>query len=86
MPTLQSRLVPVEDPAEQQCGQAESQWHGQPLQGSPEPMGATYVPHLVSTSACHRRGPPKSTQLLFTCPCPPCIFSGALRLSLAQTS
>lgn len=52
MPTLQSRLVPIEDPAKQLCGQAESQWHGQPLQGSPEPMGATYVPHLVSTSAC----------------------------------
>ena len=52
MPTLQSRLVPIEDPAEQLCGQAESQWHGQPLQGSSEPLGATYVPHLVSTSAC----------------------------------
>eukprot|EP00891_Asterochloris_glomerata_P003947 jgi/Astpho2/3947/e_gw1.00063.17.1_t len=42
VPTLQSRLVPIEDPAKQLCGQAESQWHGQPLQGSPEPMGATY--------------------------------------------
>ena len=55
MPALQSRLVPIEDAAEQRCGQAESQWHGQPLQGSPDPMGATYVPHLVSTAACSCR-------------------------------